>query len=294
MTRFHSQKDNNVTDTHLHNLPENETVKLALVEAGEQVDDTEFLVERFGVNEDYDVIDRLHPKGPRGDFLPEFGDHKDQRSLREKILWQRLGALVDDLIINLEPEQTSHDGDKYQPWNEKEVSPIWSALHAAICASVLNTLEPSIAIQNRFDGTLGRKKKSLQEVTSLSLFRDDVERLLRDLYGNIHNDAMDKVLDAILCLVQGFTRWVRPALYLEHQQACDWDYILGVGVPNGYGNSGSDHGRAHAALRELIAHVREVRNNPSAFSKYTVEFATRRVQEFVNVDQVLAEIDAAS
>lgn len=282
-----------MTDTRLDNVPENEAAELASIEAGEQADDTEFLLERFSVNEDYDVIDRLDPTGLRGNFLPEFGDRKDQNSLREKVLWQRLGTLVGDLIINLEPERTSHDGEKCQPWNEKEVYPIWGALQATICASALNTLEPSVAIQNRFDGTLRREKKSLQDVTSLSLFRDDVERLLRDLYGNIHNDAMDKVLDAILCIVHGFTRWVRPALYEEHQQACDWDYIHGFGLPHG-GNSGSDHRRAHSALRDLIAHVQEVRKDPSAFSKYTVEFATHRVQEFVNVDKVLAELDGAS
>jgi len=283
-----------VTDTHPHNLPKNDAAALALTKATKQVDDTEFLLERFSVNEDNDIIDKLHPTGLRGNFLPEFGDRNDQRSLREKVLWQRLGTLVGDLTINLEPERTSHDGEKYQPWNEKEVYPIWGALQAAICASALNTLEPSIAIQNRFNGTLRCEKRSLQQVTSLSLFRDDVERLLRDLYGDIDSDALDKVLDAIFCIVQGFTRWVRPALYAEYQRACAWGYILGFGLPHGYGNSGSDHGRAHVALRDLIAHVHGVRKNPSAFSKYTVEFATRRVQEFVNVDKVLAEIDAAS
>jgi hypothetical protein len=117
---------------------------------------------------------------------------------------------------------------------------------------------------------------------------------LRDLYGDIESDALERVLGAVLVVVREFTYHVRRDVFREHQNARDWDYIFGAGVPEGYGISGSDHGRAHAALRDLIAHVREVRKNPSAFSKYTVEFATCHVQEFVNVGKVLAELDAAS
>jgi hypothetical protein len=158
-----------------------------------------------------------------------------------------------------------------------------SAIDAAIFASSLNALDPSISIQNRFDGILRRQKKGLQEVTSLSLFRDDIERLLRDLYGDIEGDALDDVLRAVLRIVWEFTRWVRPDLYREHENARVWDYIRGIGVPDGCSFSRSDYWTAHAALDDLRARVREVRNNPSAFGKYTVEFATRHVEEFIRL-----------
>jgi len=155
------------------------------------------------------------------------------------------------------------------------------SVYYAISASRLNTLEPALSIQNRFEGTLRRQKASLQEVTSLSLFRDDVERLLRDLYGDREGDAMDKVLDAVLVIALEFAQFVRKDLYDEHHCAMDWDYNLGIGVPDGYGISGSDHRRGHEALNELRVRVREVRKNPSAFNKYTVEFATHHFEEWI-------------
>jgi len=72
----------------------------------------------------------------------------------------------------------------------------------------LNTLNPAESIRNRFDGKLKRQKDSLQEFTSLSLFRDDVERLLRDLYGDIESEALDHILLAVFCIVQEFTHYV--------------------------------------------------------------------------------------
>jgi hypothetical protein len=65
----------------------------------------------------------------------------------------------------------------------------------------------------------------------------------------------------------------------------DWDYICGIGLPDGYGLSGGDHTRAHGALANLRVRVHEVRANPSAFSKYTVDFATLHVGEFINLDE---------
>jgi hypothetical protein len=240
------------------------------------------LRERFVLDEKRDVIDKLNSIGRKG-YCHE-GSPEDQFHLRERVLMVRLGELVDALIINLEPEQTDRWGNTYQPFN-KERHAIWLAIYYAITASRLNALEPAVSIQNRFDGTLKRRKIGLQEFTSLSLFRDDVERLLRDLYGDIKDDALDKVLSAIFVIVQEFTQYVRKDLWQEDQDATDWDYIWGIGLPEGCGISGSDHRRAMKAVDELRIRAREVRKNPSAFSKYTVEFATRHIGEFINLDE---------
>jgi hypothetical protein len=170
-------KDRIVTNIDTHKLSEEEAAENAF-EAGENVVDAEFLADRFVLDEHDDVIDLIYHTGPKGSFHPQVDSRKDQQHLREHVLWRRLGPLVDGLIVNLQPQQIGHDGNEYQSLS------IWSAIYAAICASSLNTLDPSISIQNRFYGTLRRQKESLQEVTSLSLFRDDIERLLRDLYGD--------------------------------------------------------------------------------------------------------------
>jgi hypothetical protein len=281
-----------VTNENLHNLLAAEANELAFVD-GEYIDDGEFRLERFVFDEEYNIIDKLNQTAPMYPYC-RLEEHptQDQRTLREVVLWRRLDDLVSGLILNLEPERTKVHGDEHN--HRQDAQKLGYVLYELVCASALNTLDPSIAIQARFDGNLSGQKRYLQEVTSLWLFRDDVERILRDLYGDIESDGMDRALGAIFAVVREFTYHVRRDVFCEHQNAQSWDYIFGAGLPDGYGISGSDHSRAHAGLRNLIAHVREVRKNPPTFSKYTVEFATRRVQEFVNVDKVLAELDAAS
>jgi hypothetical protein len=75
--------------------------------------------------------------------------------------------------------------------------------------------------------------------------------------------------------VEAFTKYARADLYKEHDDAVNFDYTLGIGVPEGYGISGSDWRRGMRAKFDLIVRAYDVRANPSAFSKYTVEFAKR-------------------
>jgi hypothetical protein len=142
-----------------------------------------------------------------------------------------------------------------------------------IRASHLNTFDPVLSIQHKFDGKLRCQKKHTQHFTSLALFRDDVECLLRDLYGDVESDAVDSVLRAVFRIVEQFAKFVRPDLWKEHSDAEDLDYMLGIGVPDGYGINGSDWRRGMAAKADLIHRVRDVNANGSTFSEYTIEFA---------------------
>jgi hypothetical protein len=236
---------------------------------------------RFVLDEKRNVIDTLNPSSCKS-YCHE-GDPEDQSYLRERILLVRLGDLVEGLIINLQPEKTDSCGNKYKPYN-KEKHSISCAIYKAILASQLNTLDTAVSVHNRFDGKLKRQKSGLQEFTSLSLFRDDVERLLRDIYGDIESEALDKILRAIFVIVLEFAEYVRKDLWQEHVDAMAWDYIWGIGLPDGYGISGSDHGRAMKAVEDLRVRVREVRENLSTFSRYTVEFATLYAERFINLD----------
>jgi hypothetical protein len=101
---------------------------------------------------------------------------KDDHHLREVVLRVRLGRLVNRLI-----------GSK----GEKSGELTW-ALWRIICASYLNTFAPALSVQKRFDGALKRKKDGLRDITSISLFVDDVECLLRDSYGNVEDEAINR------------------------------------------------------------------------------------------------------
>src|SRR5215468_9962020 len=71
-------------------------------------------------------------------------------------------------------------GEEYKPHDEACSAISW-ALLKTIAASHLNTFDPVLSIEHKFDGKLKSQKKHTQDFTSLALFRDDVECLLRAL-----------------------------------------------------------------------------------------------------------------
>ena len=150
---------------------------------------------RFALDEKRYVIDLLNPANSGKGYCHE-GDLEDDSYLRERVLMVRFGEMLDKLIINLRPMQKLPSGEEYEPQNE-ESSAIWWAIVDTINASHLNTFDPVLSIQHKFDGNLRCQKKHTQHFTSLALFRDDVECLLRDLYGDVESDALDSVLRAM-------------------------------------------------------------------------------------------------
>src|SRR5262249_18463892 len=204
---------------------------------------------------------------------------EDDKYLRERVLWIRLAEILEKLIIDLRPMQKLPSGEEYKPHNETSSAIAWALLQT-IEASHLNTFDPVLSIQHKFDGKLRRQRKHTQDFTSLALFRDDVECLLRDLYGDVESDALDSIVWAVFRIVQEFTRYVRSDLWKEHSDAEDLDYIFGIGVPDGSGINGSEWRRGMAAKFYLILRVYEVQQEPSAFSDYTIDFANRFSQEW--------------
>ena len=130
-----------------------------------------------------------------------------------------------------------------------------------------------MSIQHKFDGKLRRQKKHTQDFTSLSLFRDELECLLRDLYGDVESEALDSIVRAVFRIVEAFTKYVRPDLCKEHHDAEDLDYMFGIGIARRIWAPALGKRRGMVAEHDLMLRVREVRENPSAFSAYTGEFA---------------------
>ena len=225
--------------------------------------------QRFSVNEDRYIVDHLNPTNSGKGYCHE-GDPENEIYLRERVLMGCLSDLVKDLIINTNPIGKLPSDEEYQARHS-----VWVALLATINASHLNTLDTASSFEHKFDGTLKREKKGMRDLTSLSLFRDDIECLLRDLYGDIESEALDSVLYAVFSVVEMFTKYARADLCEEHSDAVNLDYMLGIGVPEGCGISSSESRRGMRAKLDLMVRAYEVRANPSAFSKYTVEFANR-------------------
>ena len=227
---------------------------------------------RFALDEKRYVIDLLNPANSGKGYCHK-GDPEDDKYLRERVLMVRLGEMLDKLIINLRPMQKLPSGGEYKPHNEESFA-IWWAMLDTIRASQLNTFDSALSIQHKFDGKLKRQKKHTQDFTSLALFRDDVECLLRDLYGDFESEALDSVVLAVLRIVQQFARYVRPDLWKEHDDAEKFDLIrFGTGLLEGEGISSSQFHSGMDAKADLFNRVREVNANQSTVSEYTTEFA---------------------
>jgi hypothetical protein len=229
--------------------------------------------QRFALDDRGYVIDSLNPANSGKAY---HHDRNDDRSpydshLRERVLFVRLCELVGKLIINQRPAEKDFLGHNYKPYNT-EGGAISSAVFDAIRASHLNCRDPAISIEHKFAGRLKRQKNGRQDFTSISLFCDDVECLLRDLYGDIGGEALDNILQAVFRIVEEFTQFVRSDLWKEHRDAVAADYAGGIGVPEGSSISGSECGRGHSARKDLKARILDVRANPTAFSEYIVHF----------------------
>jgi len=222
------------------------------------------------------VIDKLNPAiGPLGGRWDCKTD--DEIGLRGVYFYGRLYNLVYDLLFTGgEEDLGSVVVGVSRPFNEyaEELS---DAICASLLASCLHKVDISVSIQKRFDGTLKRERRGMLMFTSISYFCDDVERLLRDLFGDIDGEQMDSVLGSVLVITRSFICCTRKDLSQEdiNAQQVDWG-LYAIDVPDGY-----DYwGMAWKAQADLAVRVRGVLENPSAFSKYTVEFANRFSEHF--------------
>jgi hypothetical protein len=117
----------------------------------------------------------------------------------------------------------------------------------------------SIANIYPFNGTLKTEKREIHECTSLTLFVDDVERVVRDLFGEFDGEGIKRVMRAVFNVTWEFLRHICPELMMEEYYAKQY-YDLDEAELN-------DGAESYLAIRALY-----VRTSPSQYSKYTIEF----------------------
>jgi hypothetical protein len=228
-------------------------------------------ISRFVITGDGRIIDRLNLCGAAG-YWHE-GDPKDQRYLREQILRMGLINLLDELMPDRRRDQS--------PGPEL----VSDAIFHAILASHLNMSEPSGLYRTR-SNNLNKDKISLRDFSSISLYIDDVECLLRNLYGDSDSEALLCILSAVQAIVVQCAQSSGDDLWQEYENAGDFDWSRGIGLPEGYGISGSWHASGSRGLSNLLTRVSEVLTNASAFSTYTFRFAKHCAENFVIPDSV--------
>jgi hypothetical protein len=90
---------------------------------------------------------------------------------------------------------------------------------------------------------------------------------------------LNDLLNAISLIVEEYTKHVQPDLREEYDYADDVDYSVGIGVPEGCGISGGEHGRGTFAAAILTARAKKILANIDTYGRYTVKFA-RALKKF--------------
>jgi hypothetical protein len=183
--------------------------------------------------------------------------YDDDLHLRDAVLRCRLAKLVRKL--------GKHSAEKQYLFSLDML--IWEI----IVASQINRRDVLISMKHPFKGTLKREKTEMSQFTSIALFVDDIERLLRDLYGDVDGADLDDLVWAIRSLVVEISKYVLPELRTELDNARSVDWGAGRGL-EGYGVSGSMVGAGTQAADTLVIRGRAVLCSPDRYSRYTVKF----------------------
>jgi hypothetical protein len=212
---------------------------------------------RFSLDDKGYLADKANPAND-GKYRYYGNDLKDDSDARYYLLYRRLGKLVSRLFANNRSREQYNCGD----------CTLLEAILCTVKASQFHTTHPMVAVQHQFRGKLNRKREGMQHFTSIALFANDVECLLRELYGDIKSEALNDVLRATRAIVE----CALPCLQEEDYHADVIDYVAGIGRREGYAPSGSDHGKAAMAADALAIRAMQVTADPGAYCRYTNEF----------------------
>lgn len=236
--------------------------------------------QRFFINEDRYIVDRVNWANNDLRDVP-IGALEDEHHLRAYLLGTRLEGLFRDLIVPVGLKKKNGDY-QYKPFNRAES--VLSSVLAAIGAARLSGLEYELNHQE-FDGMLKCDRQGMQDYTSLALFVDDVERLLRDLYGDFDDQATNRIRLAVFDIMGNCTKWSPKDMWREHADAKTIDYgWYSIGVIPGDGINTNEVRDANNAAADILLRARTVRANPTSFSKYTIRFVKALDEHWPRLD----------
>jgi hypothetical protein len=222
---------------------------------------------RFVLDKQGNVFDELHPELPTEPavYMNHHTNkpHGDEVQLRTGLFLRRLQRLI--------PELAQGNGSKRE--RKAFSNQLGYLFFSIIQASQLNSHDVRLSLKNNFKGKLRHRKTELQELTSIALFIDDVERLLRDMYGDINSDALTDLVWAMTSMTRALSCHLLPDLQAEHEAAFCVDTGAGRGLLPGEGVSTRMVRDGIEAAEMLIGRARTVLSSQSEYGRYTVGFA---------------------
>jgi hypothetical protein len=164
-------------------------------------------------------MDDASPLNPTDTGVSCHRPQPKEEHLRTLIFETSLSELVGDLFINTSPIKTLANERGHLE------DALLIVLSKIVQASYVNTLEIELSLKHRFSGQLEREKVGRRDVTSLSLFVDNVERLLRDLYGESDEQAITVLRHAVAEATIVITRYGWNSLGEEYGDPPEIHYV---------------------------------------------------------------------
>ena len=223
----------------------------------------------FYVDDKRWIVDRANWENSRL-YRIHTGETGDEEHLRESVLLVRLERLFSKLH-GPNPPKRDNRGRKRRRFEKA----LWVLRDVLIAVGASHLSEQSAARlpHHRFNDQLRRENEHFGEFTSLALFLDDIELLLRDLYGHFDQGAATAVRCALYTVLCRCLRSLPKDIWNEHRDAVNIDHgWYGAGLAPGDGISTHALWQADEAANDLARRVRAFRANPKAYSKYTHQF----------------------
>jgi hypothetical protein len=111
----------------------------------------------------------------------------------------------------------------------------------------------------------------MSDLTSVGLFVDELESLMQSIYGSFGKQLSIRLREAVIGILKLVMRGRLKHLWREYNDACIADGDLRI---PGYPRK-DDWVEEARAFDRIMARAQKVRQNPTRFGKYTIEFVKR-------------------
>jgi hypothetical protein len=123
------------------------------------------------------------------------------------------GKIIARLIVNDRPTDNSEKRDF-----------LCVLIVSAIEVSRLNERDPDLATKHPFDGKLKFSRERITKSTSIFRLICDVECLLRELFGDVEGDDLEKLRHAIWTIVMEFTEHLCSDIHQKYRDTYEYEY----------------------------------------------------------------------
>jgi hypothetical protein len=221
--------------------------------------------QRFYLNKERYVVDRLDWLNNGLAWMPEELPHSVD-DMRREVFWKRLGTLFECLIS---PYVRKKYG-LYKPQRYQDAERTIVKVVMATCEAYIDQFidEPQMRVRPNENTT---PVERISDITSIGLFLRDLELLVCNIYGNGGTKFVVDLRHAIVAVLKMAMRGPVKHLWREYDDACIADGDLRI--PGYYFKD--DPINEMEAFDRVMTHAQRVRDNPTRFGKYTIEFVKR-------------------